>query len=341
MSEEVVLDGGKKLASLTFPTESGTVDEAAAEYLRPGGVTSGAKTGWSLLGRLWPSARPLRIPKVQFVSNGIELGYDDSGGPKREAVVLLHGLGSARSTWDPIVPVLDQWRTLAFDQRGHGESSHASGTYSLEYYVPDVIAFCESVTDQPVVLVGHSLGGVVAASVAHSRPDLVRGLLLEDPPMYRGEPGEADRNPFLVVFALLHQLVSDMQARQAPLEEYELVLRTSPSPNGAGSFADVLGVDGTRARARGLASLDPDVFLAAVDGSGLAGATPDAALSCPTLVLRADPALGPAFTTEHEARFRSTNPHADVEMIHGASHFIHDEQPERFLLKLRRFLDAL
>jgi|ERR1700688_1014882 len=279
---------------------------------------------------------------VRVMSDGIELAYDDSGGSEREAVVLLHGLGSARSTWDPIVPVLtNQWRVLAFDQRGHGESSHASGTYTLEHYVPDVIGFCESIETQPVVMVGHSLGGVVAASVARTRPDLVRGLLLEDPPMYRGDPAEAHDNPFLAVFALLHQLVSEMQARQAPPEEYELVLRSSPSPNGAGSFADVLGVEGTKARARGLASVDPDVFLAAVDGSGLVGAQPDAALGCPILVLRADPAFGAAFTAEHEARFCSANPHVEVEVVHGASHFIHDEQPERFLLKLQGFLDTL
>ncbi len=279
---------------------------------------------------------------MQFVSDDIEIAYDDSGGTERDALVLLHGLGSARSTWDPIIPALtNQCRVLAFDQRGHGKSSRASGTYTLEHYVPDAIAFCEAVTTRPVVLVGHSLGGVVAGSVARTRPDLVRGLLLEDPPLYRGEPGEAEGNPFLAVFALLHQLVSDMQARRAALEEYERVLRSGPSPNGAGSFADVLGVEGTRARARALQSLDPDVFLAAVDGSGLVGAQPDAALRCPTLVLRADPAFGPAFTAEHETRFRSANPHADVEVIYGASHFIHDEQPERFLLKLRRFLDAL
>lgn len=279
---------------------------------------------------------------VRFVSEDIEIAYDDSGGTEREAVVLLHGLGSARSTWDPIVRVLTNWwRVLAFDQRGHGESSHASGTYLLDHYVSDAIAFCETVAAQPAVLVGHSLGGVVAASVARTRPDLVRGLLLEDPPMYRGEPREADENPFLAVFAMLHQLVSDMQARQARLEEYERLLRSGPSPNGAGSFADVLGVHGTRTRALALASVDPDVFLVAVDGSGLAGAQPDAALTGPILVLRADPALGPAFTAEHEARFRSTNPHAKVEVIHGASHFIHDEQPERFLLKLHRFLDEL
>lgn len=279
---------------------------------------------------------------VQFVRDGIEIAYDDSGDAEHEAVVLLHGLGSARSTWNPIVPTL-AWRqrVLAFDQRGHGESSHASGTYSLEHYVPDAIAFCESVTDQPVVLVGHSLGGVVAASVAQIRPDLVRGVLLEDPPLYRGERGDADDGPFLAVFAMLHQLVCDMQARHAPIEEYEAALCSGPSPNGAGSFADVLGEDGTWARARGLASVDPEVFLAAVDGSGLAGARPDAALACPVRILRADPDLDAAFTAEDEARFRSTNGHAEVAVIHGASHFIHDEQRERFLLELHGFLDAI
>jgi pimeloyl-ACP methyl ester carboxylesterase len=211
----------------------------------------------------------------------------------------------------------------------------------LEHYVLDAIAFCEKVTARPAILVGHSLGGVVAASVARSRPDLVRGLLLEDPPLYRGEPGETDPNPFLTAFAMLHRLVSDMQSRHAPLEEYEAVLRAGPSPNGAGSFADVLGAEGTLARARGLASVDPDVFLAAIDGSGLAGAQPYATIPCPVRVLRADPAFGAAFGADHEARFRSTNRHADVQLLQGASHFIHDEMPESFLLELQAFIDAL
>ncbi len=55
---------------------------------------------------------------MQFVREGIEIAYDDAGGPEHEPVVLLHGLGSARSTWGPIVPTL-AWRgrVLAFDAR--------------------------------------------------------------------------------------------------------------------------------------------------------------------------------------------------------------------------------
>lgn len=277
---------------------------------------------------------------MQFEHDGIEIAYDAAGNAESNVLVLLHGLGSARSTWDPLVPSLtERDRVVVKDFRGHGESSHAPGTYTLEYFAADTIALCESITTEPVVMAGHSLGGVVAHTVANLRPELVRGLLLEDPPLYRGEEAP-DENPAVAFFALLRQVTTDMQACNAPLEDYEAMLRAASSPNGAGSFAEVLGVDGTRARARGLASLDPDVFLPALDGTGLAGAQPDATLPCPVRVLRADPALGKGFSDEDEARFRSSNPKAKVEMVHGASHFIHDEQPERFLLELEDLFDA-
>lgn len=278
---------------------------------------------------------------MQFEHDGIEIAYDVAGNAEADVLMLLHGLGSARSTWDPLVPSLaERYRVVVVDFRGHGESSHAPGTYTLEHFVPDTIALCERITTEPVVMVGHSLGGVVSHTVAHLRPDLVRGLLLEDPPLYRSE-ATPDDNPAVTFFALLRQVTSDMQARHASLEEYEALLQAAPSPNGAGSFADVLGVDGTRARARGLASLDPDVFLPALDGTGFAGVQPDATLPCPVRVLRADPALGKGFSDEDAARFRSSNRKAEVEMVDGASHFIHDEQPERFLLELEDLFDAL
>lgn len=279
---------------------------------------------------------------VKFEHGGIDLAYDFSGRSEDEVVVLLHGLGSARSTWDPLVPRLaGRRRVLTIDHRGHGESSHAPGTYTLEHYVPDAIALCEGVAGGPALWVGHSLGGVVAASVARHRPDLVQGLVLEDPPLYRGEPGEDEDNPALAFFALLRDATSAMQARRAPLEEYVAMVGASPSPNGAGTFADVLGEQGTRARAQALASLDPGVFLAALDGSGLAGAEPDAAIGCPVRVLRADPALGAAFTSAHESRFLAANPDAHVVTIGGASHFIHDEQPDRFLEEFESLLAEL
>jgi pimeloyl-ACP methyl ester carboxylesterase len=273
---------------------------------------------------------------VEFEHGGISIAYDASGTPRGDFVVLVHGLGSNRATWDWVVPKLaGRLRTLAYDQRGHGGSTHAPGTYTLDHYVSDAIAFCENVAARPVVIVGHSLGGAVGVSVAQRRPELVRGLLIEDPPLY----GTRVENQGF--FSLLHKVTREMQDRDAPVEDYESLMHVVPSPNGAGSFADVLGPDGTRARASGLANLDPDVFLPVLDGSALTGATPEVAVDCPLVVLRADPKLGSTFTAEHEARLLSVDPQAEVKMIEGASHFIHDEQPERFLFELDSLLDRL
>lgn len=279
------------------------------------------------------------IPGVQneeFVHEGVSLAYTDTGPRDADVALLLHGLSSNRRTWDWMASkIAGGMRVLAYDHRGHGGSSHVPGTYTVEYYVSDAIAFCDNVIGEPSVIVGHSLGGIVAVSVAQRRPELVRALLVEDPPLVHTR---AENRGF---FSLLHQVTCEMHERGAPIEEYESMMQVVPSPNGAGSFADVLGPDGTRARAEGLASLDPDVFLPLLDGSAMAGATPDVAIKCPLVVLRADPRLGATFTAEDETRLLSVDPHAQVKMIEGASHFIHDERPERVLAELDAVLGAL
>jgi pimeloyl-ACP methyl ester carboxylesterase len=278
---------------------------------------------------------------AELERGGILLAYDDTGGDKRTPLVFLHGLSSARSTWARFVPAFAaDYRVLTLDHRGHGESGHAPGTYTLDHYAPDAVELCERVVGEPAVLIGHSLGGVIAHTVAWARPDLVRGVLLEDPPLYLGARDLAD-DSFTVIFTLMRQVIIDLQSRQAPLEDYQTMMASAPSRTGKGTMADLFGEAGTRAQARAMAHLDPEVYSAAIDGTGLAGAAPGTPLSCPIRVLRADPALGPAFTAEHEVRFRATNPHAVVREIEGASHLIHDEQPERFLSEVCALLDEL
>jgi pimeloyl-ACP methyl ester carboxylesterase len=278
---------------------------------------------------------------AQFERDGVVLAYDDTGGGSRTPLVFLHGLSSARSTWARFVPAFaTEHRVLTLDHRGHGESGHAPGTYTLDHYGPDAVEFCGRVVGEPAVLIGHSLGGVIAHTVAWSRPDLVRGVVLEDPPLFVGERDLAD-NSFAVIFTLMRQVISDLQSRRAPLEDYETMMASAPNRTGSGTMADLFGEDGTRAQARAMAGLDPQIYTAALDGTGLAGAAPETPLACPIRLLRADPALGPAFTAEHEARFRATNPHAVVTEIEGASHLIHDEQPGRFLSEVRALLDEL
>jgi len=100
----------------------------------------------------------------------------------------------------------------------------------------------------------------------------------------------------------------------------------------------VLGQDGAVAHARAWAGLDPEVFTPAIDGTALLGVDLERRIDRPVQVLRADPAHGPAFTQEHAEAFALVNPDATITLVDGASHAIHDEQPERYGAELRAFV---
>ena len=276
-----------------------------------------------------------------FERDGVALAYDDSGASDVPPIVFLHGLSMSRETWDRFVPDLDgRFRIVRLDQRGHGASSHAPGTYVLDTYLDDTVAFLEEIVRGPSVLVGHSLGGVIAHGVTQLRPDLVLAALLEDPPLYvvdRMNDGASreEASSVAAMFPIMQNLCREMQGRDAPLSEYEAMMSAVPSLNGAGSMADVIGADGVRAMAAAFSRLDPEIFTPAMDGSAIAGRPdPSARLERPVTVVRADPALGAAFGPQDEERFLETNPHARVVLFDGASHAIHDEQPARFLEEL-------
>ncbi|MFF7681544.1 alpha/beta fold hydrolase [Microbacterium sp. NPDC007973] len=96
------------------------------------------------------------------------------------AVTLLHGAGLNAHTWDTTLLHLGV-PALALDLPGHGDSSwRDDAAYVARVLAPDVVRALETWTDRPQVLVGHSLGGLTAAAVAASRPDLVSRLVVVD-----------------------------------------------------------------------------------------------------------------------------------------------------------------
>ncbi len=95
-------------------------------------------------------------------------------------VVLLHGTGETSRTWDGVAETLAADRIVfAVDLRGHGDSDR-SDLYSIGAMADDVAALLPRLTDEPVDLVGHSLGGLVALRVVATHPRLLRRLVLED-----------------------------------------------------------------------------------------------------------------------------------------------------------------
>lgn len=114
-----------------------------------------------------------------FHHDGLTLSYLDSGGDGR-VLIALHAHVMEAATFAPLTAALAaEWRVVALDQRGHGNSDHAP-TYTRDNYIADLEAFLEHLGVSAVVLLGNSLGGVNAYQFAARHPRMVRGLIVED-----------------------------------------------------------------------------------------------------------------------------------------------------------------
>jgi esterase len=225
-------------------------------------------------------------------------------------VLFLHGVSGAGATYRWLA--LEGCRTVRLTFRGHGASARRPGTYRLADYVEDAVSVLEQIG--PAAIVGHSLGGVTAWTVAQQRPELVTRLFLEDPPLYMGDPRYHGANPALEGFREQQAAVRAWQARGATEAEIAAEL----------DFTDIQTPDAIASRAYALRHLDPEVLDRVLDGSALTGADATAPVAAPTLIVAADEAEGSAFWSEHEQQLAQTHPTVQVVRIPGAPHTIHD-----------------
>ena len=97
-------------------------------------------------------------------------------------VVALHGWTDAGACWSPSIP---RWavgrQVLTVDARGHGRTSLPEEPFTIAALARDAAAVVAEVLGRPAVVVGHSMGGLVAEEMALAAPDLVAALVLEDP----------------------------------------------------------------------------------------------------------------------------------------------------------------
>lgn len=115
--------------------------------------------------------------------NGQLVHYEALG--RGQPVIFIHGwLGSWRYWWPTMQGLSSQHRSFALDLWGFGDSMKVSDHYSLDGYVQQVQHFIDELgISQPVTLVGHGLGGIVALSYAEKFPNLVEKLVLVSIPV--------------------------------------------------------------------------------------------------------------------------------------------------------------
>jgi pimeloyl-ACP methyl ester carboxylesterase len=97
--------------------------------------------------------------------------------------VLLHGLSASSTSWQPVADRFGgSWRISAPALCGRGMSDHDIGGYRFDALVGDVHRVLDDV-GEPAVVVGRSLGAIVAMQLAQNGHPLVRAVFLEDPPV--------------------------------------------------------------------------------------------------------------------------------------------------------------
>lgn len=128
------------------------------------------------------STAPLQIQRFTGYG-GVTLAAHVGGNPQGDCVVLLHGGGQTRHSWDKTTAALAArgYYAVALDLRGHGDSDWAADrNYTLDAQVNDLLAVIEQLPQSRSTLVGASMGGLISLTVAGEHPDKVGALVLVD-----------------------------------------------------------------------------------------------------------------------------------------------------------------
>ena len=119
--------------------------------------------------------------RLTVTHGGVKLAVRDLGGEGGRDLLFLHGLASSSHMVDLMAPLLvPDFHVVAYDQRGHGESSKPSSGYGFESMSADAAAVIRELGLERPITLGHSWGANVVLELGVRSPELVSGLILLD-----------------------------------------------------------------------------------------------------------------------------------------------------------------
>ena len=118
-----------------------------------------------------------------LVRDGVKLFYTDEG-RGNPPIVLVHGWTCDHSYFEPQRKHLSKrHRVITVDLRGHGRSDKPKQEYSISGFADDIAWLCEQLKVKKPVVIGHSMGGMIALEVASRHPDLPAAIVACDSPV--------------------------------------------------------------------------------------------------------------------------------------------------------------
>ncbi len=273
----------------------------------------------------------------RYTDSQPSLRYVDHGG-KGPVLLLLHGVTRCGKDWEPLLPGLtDAWRVIAFDQRGHGGSERAD-SYLVTGFVDDVVRWMRDEFVEPLIVFGHSLGAMVAAAVAAELPQLVRGIVLEDPPFHtmgNRIGGSAWQTQFIGMREAARRGGTVVAITDALAE-----IRIPVNGGGFKRLGELRDRSSLNWSAQCLGQIDPELLTPVIEGRWLAGYDVSdilASIHCPTLLLQGDPTVGGALTDADADGAVAALSSCQHVRFSGCGHQLHRDRPQEVLQALREF----
>lgn len=113
--------------------------------------------------------------------DGVTLHYKHEGVSGGESLVFINSLGTDLRVWDGVTPHLtSQFQIVRFDKRGHGLSDAPPAPYSMSELAGDLVGLLNHLNIQSAILIGQSVGGMIAQQTALDYPERVKALVLCD-----------------------------------------------------------------------------------------------------------------------------------------------------------------
>jgi pimeloyl-ACP methyl ester carboxylesterase len=272
-----------------------------------------------------------------FDTGKVKINYLDYGSASAEPLVMLHGGAWCWQEYLSLIPSLSRrWHVYAMDLRGNGRSGWVAEHYHLEDFTEDTVEFVRQLK-APAVLVGHSIGGVIALMAAARCPERVKALMIEDSPLTLENYKriiDSSRDMFGLWLSLKKSAQSEKELSLALADRY----KDYPGITGAWIlfFAGCLW------------QLDPTYFNALLyDFNGFTKGYDYKQIlaknKCPILFIRGEVRLGAVMTDDEISWLKQNFSNVHYVQINGVGHLLHleDQGQTPVLTEMMEFLERI
>lgn len=279
-----------------------------------------------------------------FNTKQVSLNYVEKG-VSDISILLLHG-GSSR--WQTFREIIDDlsiyFHVYALDLRGHGKSGRAENHYKIQDYVPDVRDFIEECIKEPSIIIGHSLGGMIAILLAAYYPNIVKALIVGDSPISLDVLRNHTKSQMKMTIMWrewsknlsLNEIVQKLKAMQVPMPGAERTISAAEAYGENHPWFEFM--------AENLKQNDPNMLSSIIDDFNNTYKEYDVErlfplIKCPTLIVKGDSNQGSLIRNSDINLIKTLNNNVKHIELKGVGHALYMQDKQSFLDVILPFIN--